>query len=333
MRVYRHFNDFKAPPSGCVVTVGNYDGVHLGHQAIIAHARQLADREQLPLIVITFEPAPVRFLRPDKAPRVLTPLPIKTRLLEQYAVDQLVIIEPTADFLALTPEQFIKTILVDRLGARHVVEGPTFNFGRRRAGSMVSLTDLAQQFGFQAHLVPACTVVLDDAPPVAVSSTLIRRYFAANNFDYVTQCLGHDHLFGGQVIAGHRRGRRLGFPTANIRLYSDHQLLPEDSVFAAFACFGDTFEQAWSRQHTYFAAVSIGRCETFVDGLWQIEAFLLDYQQPSPDSLYEKHLLFSLVERVRPQQRFASAGDLTEQIGHDCQTISRILQNRKPPSL
>ena len=130
-----------------MVTIGNFDGVHLGHQAIIQQGRELAQENKLPLIGITFEPSPVRFLRPKRAPGILTPLDIKIKLLEEKGLDYLIIIQVTKEFLDLEPDEFVEKILVNGLKTKHIVEGQTFNFGARGSGSMVTLNDLAKKFG------------------------------------------------------------------------------------------------------------------------------------------------------------------------------------------
>jgi len=332
MEIYRCLADSPSSPRGCVVTVGNFDGVHLGHQAIIRHARRLAQTEQLPLVGVTFEPAPVRVLRPDQAPRLLTPLDIKIRLLEQQDLHRLLILESAGALLSLAPEEFVRQVLVDRLRARHVVEGQTFGFGRGREGTVVSLEALGRELGFQTHMVPAQTIVLDEAGPVAISSTLVRRHIMIGRFDLAARCLTRPYLLGGTVVRGRGTGAALGFPTANLQLYHPGQLTGEDGVLAAWARLGADLDQAWAGAARYRAAVSIGRGKTFPDGRWQIEAHLLDYPKDAPD-LQGQHLLLSIVARVRPQQRFAGSAELAEAIRRDCQTIDRILRQQGAPPL
>ena len=325
MKIYTSLSEVPALENGCVVTVGNFDGVHLGHQAIFSRARELAAAESLPLIVFTFDPAPVRVLRPNIAPRLITPREIKIKLLTEQGIDQLLIVYPTPQFLGLSPEQFAKEVLVDKLAARHVVEGQTFAFGTRRTGTMVSLDDLAKQLGFNCHLVPACTCELGGEGPVAVNSTLVRQYVLAGQVQKVQQCLGRPYLMPGLVVPGREQGRRLGFPTANLEPYSKEQLPPEDGVYTGHACLGQGFEQAWAGQDRYAAAISIGRCETFSHGVWQIEAYLLDYPVDAPD-LYHQHLLLSFGQRIRDQAKFDSPEELNRAIESDCRLVRQHLQ-------
>ena len=332
VQVFSSLDDFVKPENGCVLTAGNFDGVHLGHQAILERARHLADAESLPLVALTFDPAPVRMLRPDKIPRLLTPLEIKKRLFRQLKIDQLVVIEPTEELLALSPEKFTNQIIVDRFAACHVVEGQTFSFGKHRSGTIVTLQKLGRKLGFETHLVPARTFVLEDTPAVAISSTLIRQQIATGRLDLATQCLGRFYTFFGTIVRGQGRGRHLGFPTANIKLHHQDQLAPEDGVFAGYARLGDDLDQVWSAQIVYRAAVSIGRCETFTDSAWQIEAFLLNYPENGPN-LLDKHILLSMVEKIRPQFRYDTPRALARAIEADCRDINQILQRKGIPVL
>ena len=171
MQVYKSLEQIPRPESGCIVTVGNFDGVHVGHQAIFARAREIAAQEGLPVIGITFDPPPVKILRPERILRILTPQNIKIRLLEDQGLDQLLIIETTQDFLSLSQEEFVKNILVDRLAVRHIVEGQTFGFGRHRVGTTITLQQLGEKYGFEAHMVAAHRAELEQGTPIAVNST------------------------------------------------------------------------------------------------------------------------------------------------------------------
>ena len=326
MKLYRSLDEVPETERGCVLTIGNFDGVHLGHKAIISVAGKLAAEKSLPLVGLTFEPPPVKILRPDKAPKILTPLEIKVKLLAESGLDSLIVLESTPSLLQLSPEAFAKEIIVGRLAAEAVVEGQTFGFGQRRAGTMVSLKKLGEQFGFETHMVPACKVDEDEAGQIGVSSSLIRQQILTCQLEKSRRYLGRYYMIAGHVVAGLGRGRRLGFPTANLKLHHPDQLVPEDGVFAGIVRFGASLEAAWEQEQLYAAAVSIGRGQTFGDGLWQIEAFLLDYDSNGYE-LYDQRLLVSLVERLRPQKRFASSETLIEAIKSDCDSIRKIFQH------
>lgn len=323
MKVYATLDEFAKTERGCVVTVGNFDGVHLGHQAIITRAHELARSQDLPLVALTFEPSPVKMLRPNKAPRVLTPIQVKTRLLADQGLDALVIIRPTSAFLALSPEDFAKNILKEKLDARYVVEGQTFSFGQHAAGTLVSLAALGEQLGFKTELVPVRTSTADTTG-VAFTSTLVRRHVETGQLEQAQQCMGRRFALAGKIIPGRGYGGELGFPTVNLQFYNPDQLVPEDGVFAGLARLGNDFDAAWDSQNIHPAAISIGRCQTFRDGQWQTEAFLLDYDPDAP-SLYNKHIILSLVTRIRQQHRFDSPAALREAIANDCAQVKRTL--------
>ncbi|MBN2377815.1 MAG: riboflavin biosynthesis protein RibF [Sedimentisphaerales bacterium] len=323
-------NDYPRSEGGCVLSVGNFDGVHLGHQAIIRHGREVADGESLPLVGLTFDPAPVRLLRPDKAPQILSPLQIKTRMLEESGLDQLIIVETTAQFLSLSAEQFAEFILLKRIGARHVVEGQTFGFGKRRGGTVMNLQELGRKLGFEAHMTESFRVSPDGGSPVAVSSTLIRGQLLEGALEEARCCLGRYYVLGGVVVRGRGQGRRMGFPTANMELYHQDQLVPGDGVYAGFARLGDTSQEAWRSRENFPVAISIGSCETFDEGRWQVEAYLLDKPHGAGE-FYEKHIMLSLVEKIRDQKRFETPEELRQAIENDCRDIEKVLQGREGP--
>ena len=324
MRIFESITDYTAQAGPAVITIGNFDGVHVGHQSIMAHARELANAESLPLLGVTFNPSAVKILRPELVSHILTPRPLKIRLLAQQGLDSLLIITPDSDFLKLSPEQFVREILIDKLRVRHIVEGQTFNFGRHRKGTMLTLQKFGGKMGFQAHMVSARKIELPDVGSVAVSSTLTRQQVRAGRMLNTRSCLGRSYTLLGKVVPGRHIGREIGFPTANLELDELDQLVPDDGVYAGYARLGDSLELAWDSPHRLPAAISIGRCETFDNGRWQIEAFLLDYKGPT-DSLYNKNILLSLVQRVRPQQKFENAQELSAEISNDCQRVREII--------
>ncbi len=332
MRIVESLIDLETPQRGSVLAIGNFDGVHIGHQAIIAQGRKLADEHGLPLIVMTFYPAPVKMLRPELAPRILTPIDVKKQLIAAAGVDILIVIQTTREFLGQEPETFVKNVVVEKLRARHVVEGGTFSFGKRRAGSIELLQELGQKNGFEVHPVPSSTLNLDGfTEPVAVSSTFVRQQIAACEFGQVRQCLGRYYELPGRVERAKGRGHEIGFPTANLRLYSADQLIPPDGVYAGYVRFGDKLNTVCESDEFRPAALSIGGCETFADGHWQIEAHILDFTGDK-DILYNKHMLMGLVKRTRQQEKFDSVEILIDQIKQDCEKVKLALQNAPDPA-
>ena len=334
MEIITELDKIKTSAAGSVLAIGNFDGVHVGHQAIIRQARALADEHRLPLYVMTFYPAPVKVLRPELAPRILTPIEVKQRILSRLGIDTLIIVQTDKAFLSQEPEDFVKEIVAGKLSARHVVEGGTFGFGRRRAGSMDSLEVLGKRYGFTAHQTALQSLAIDGfAEPVLVSSTFIRQQIAECEFGQVRQCLSRFYELPGQVGPAKGRGHKIGFPTANLNLYSIDQLIPPDGVYAGYVRLGDDLDATCQSQNYKPAAISIGGCETFVDGQWQIEAHLLDFEAER-DALYEKHMLIALVARIRQQEKFDSAEALITAIGNDCEQVRlTLLDDRNQPDI
>jgi riboflavin kinase/FMN adenylyltransferase len=327
MKIITDLNKTTLPSDGSVLAIGNFDGIHRGHQAIIATARDLARKNNLPLIVMIFDPAPVKVLRPELAPRILTPTIFKTFLLEDQGIDQLIVVPTDKAFLAQSPDEFIENLAVNKLRATHIVEGENFAFGRHRQGTTEVLQELGARFGFEAHIVGPQTLKLDNLPePIVVSSTFIRQQISACEFSQVRECLGRFYDIPGRIVRGQGRGHKIGFPTANLELLDPDQLVPLDGVFAGYVRLGDSFDEAGRSDEYYAGAISIGSCETFVDGHWQIEAHLLDLEAPV-DSLYDKHLLISFVQRIRQQEKYDSLDALVRAINADCKQIRLTLLN------
>jgi riboflavin kinase / FMN adenylyltransferase len=345
MQIYSSLEEFPKPPAGCVVTVGNFDGVHLGHQAIITEARAIARRESLPLIGITFEPLPLAVLFPEKAPRTITPLNIKIRLLEQAGLEGLLVIPAAESLLSLSAEDFVRDILIGALAARHIVEGPTFNFGRGRQGGVATLKNLADKYHYTVHVVPPRALALDDSQgwqshpverretpagparlpsQIAISSTLIRELITSGQLAPARQALGRWFEIEGRIVTGLGIGRKLGFPTANLQLAQKNQLVPGDGVYAAWARLGETFDDVWNNPTRHPAAVTIGRSPTFENTPWQVEAHLIDYPPDGP-AFYKKLILLAPVEQIRPLEKFQSMELLHNAIADDCRAIKNIL--------
>ncbi len=322
--VCRKIEDFPVIQGGCVVAIGNFDGLHLGHQLILQKASELASQEGLPLVVMTFDPTPVKLLRPDKAPRTIMPLVIKQRLFADYCIDHLIVVETTEFFLATEDIDFVEKILVKKLNFKHIVEGQTFNFGKRGAGTMVTLAEMAESHGFKTHLVGSMTRNFEQIGSVAICSTLIRQLLATCQFELATICMGRPFTLGGVVVPNRQKGRTLGFPTANFSFYCDDQLIPDDGVFVGWVRWGSTAEAAWDSDQKYMAAVSIGSCETFEDGNWQVEAHILDFPSEAPE-LADQHILLEFVDKLRDQQRFKSPEDLVEAMERDCRRARQRL--------
>ncbi|MDD4889207.1 MAG: bifunctional riboflavin kinase/FMN adenylyltransferase, partial [Phycisphaerae bacterium] len=249
MIVFRQLNEVDAAAAGGSLTIGNFDGVHLGHQRLIARAAELAR----PVVVMSFQPHPMAVLNPRQAPPELTPVELRLRLLEQAGADAVLVMPVTRELLGLEPEAFVRTVVADRFRPRVVVEGPDFGFGRGRCGDIDTLAALGRSFGFGVEVVHGVQRLLPGHhEPVTISSTLIRRLIGGGAVDAAAECLGRPYRLVGRCVTGRGQGRRIGFPTANVAVES--QLLPADGVYAGVARSGGG---QWP------AAISIGPAPTF----------------------------------------------------------------------
>lgn len=305
-------DELRTPLPGCVACIGNFDGVHAGHRAILSCARRAAERFKAPVVALTFEPHPLVVVAPARAPATLTPLSEKAALLGRAGADQVIVARSTPELLKKSPRAFVEEIVVGRLGARCVVEGVTFGFGAGRRGDVKLLSELGNELSFTVQVVGPVFVTLPDGQRVQVSSSLVRRYVSEGAVEAARACLGRCHVLTGTVEPGRGRGRSLGYATANLRC--DDQLIPGEGVFAGFAKVQD----AWRG-----SAVSIGRTPTFGGDRLQVEAHLFDLD--SREALYGRSMRVAFVGRLRDQRRFTSAAALKGQIAADIEQSRRIL--------
>jgi len=310
---------------GSVLTIGNFDGVHLGHQEIISVARKLADKRHSDLVLMTFEPHPVAILYPEKAPGVLTPIALKKHLLNQFGVDCLVVLESSYRILNLSPESFVDEFLVKSVQPDVVVEGEDFNFGYGRSGNVRILKELGRKFSFEIVIVPGKEIKLADEQTARVSSTLIRHLLHKGKVADAAKALGRYYRLSGQTTLGKGKGRKLGFPTANIDPVN--QIIPAEGVYAGFVEITDTEEQLCQSKSKLPAAFSIGRAKTFIsDHPLMVEAHILGQD---PGDLYGKYLAMDFVEFIRHQQKFSSPQHLSAQIEKDCKKAKQILDKNE----
>jgi riboflavin kinase / FMN adenylyltransferase len=306
---------------GCVVTIGAYDGLHLGHRAVIDRVRAVADERSLSSAVVTFDRHPASVVRPESAPLLLCDLEQKLELLETTGVDVVVVITFDELRAAETAEDFVQEVLVDCLGARSVIVGADFHFGKGRGGNVALLESLGPELGFD---VLGMDLVDAAGSPAAngerVSSTAIRRALAAGDLESASAMLGRRHEVRGVVAHGDARGRELGFPTANVSVPGSI-LLPADGIYAGW------FERENGDVHA--TAISLGRRPTFYEtaDASLLEAHLLDFA----DDLYDEHVAVTFVERIRGEAKFDSVDELVEQIERDCDDVRSVLERSPRP--
>ena len=285
------------------VAIGNFDGVHLGHQRLFAESRTAAARLGGQAVVLTFHPHPARLLAPALAPALITTEARRLELIAAAGID-VCVVEPFDEKLAaLSPEAFVGQILVEGLGALQVCVGADFTFGQGRAGTGRDLTDLCRARAVEVQIVPQVS-----ANGVVCSSTKVREFVLAGRLDGARLLLGRDHELEGLVVTGLGRGRSIGVPTANLE--PDTELVPYPGVYAGWAQVVGEAQPA----RRWAAAVNIGCSPTFGEGARRVEAHLLDY---TGLPLVRARLRLGLCQRLRAERRFPSSEALVEQIQRD----------------
>jgi riboflavin kinase/FMN adenylyltransferase len=298
-------------PPRATVSVGNFDGLHLGHRQILAIARQLRDQHgDGELIVVTFEPHPLTVLKPELAPPRITSPRLKHAILESVGVDRVILLPPSKDVLGTTAEDFF-VLLRDRARVRHLVEGEDFNFGRGRGGNIDRLREWCARDGIGLTTVEGVTVRLTDRSTVPVSSSLIRWLIAHGRAEDAALCLGRPFTIEGIVEHGEQRGRTIGFPTANVAI-SHEPLLLAGGVYAARWNI-DGIDRA--------VALSVGAKETFHDQhRVVVEAYVLDFS----GDLYGRNALIEVIGWLREQTKYPSVESLIEQLHRDVARVREI---------
>jgi len=291
----------------CVATIGAFDGVHRGHQAIIARAVERAHAAGQAAVVVTFDPHPSEVVRPGSHPPVLTPLARKAELLDQLGVDVFCVLPFTLEFSRQTPAEFVHNVLVGALHVSAVVVGENFRFGAQGSGDVHLLTELGEEFGFVTE-----GIALASEGGTRLSSTLIRALVAAGDVAAATLALGRPHRIYGVVIRGDQRGREIGYPTANLET-TPFAAIPADGVYAG--------RLTRPNGSTLAAAISVGTNPTFDGQERRVEAYALDFA----GDLYGEHVGLEFIERLRGQEAFDSVEALVKQIDDDVERTRTLL--------
>jgi len=318
MRIIRHTKGVPQSARGGVVTIGNFDGIHRGHQAVIGEARTLARAQSMPLAVVTFEPHPRRYFRPDDPPFQLTPLPSKVRRFETLGIDTLLLIHFDQEISQAAPETFVERVLVDGLAARHLTVGYDFVFGKNRKGNAPMLRQWAAVAGVGFAVVdPAAGP--DDT---VYSSTNIRNCLAEGDPAKAAALLGRCWEIEGRVLKGDQRGRQLGFPTANLSI--EDYVQPALGVYAVWAGIDDGGTTKW-----HMGCANLGWRPTFDGDRLGLETYILDFAE----DIYGQVLRIALVEYIRPEKKFAGISELREQIAQDSMASRALLESIDPGDL
>ncbi|HCU67563.1 MAG TPA: bifunctional riboflavin kinase/FAD synthetase [Rheinheimera sp.] len=297
MELIRGLHNIKPGHRDCVLTIGNFDGVHLGHQAVLAQVKQIAAALGLPAVVMVFEPQPLELFKPDAAPARLTRFREKYHWLARLGLDRLLCVNFNADFAGQEPQAFIEQLLLGKLGVRHLIVGDDFCFGKNRAGNFALLQQAAARYGF--GLTSTASLKQDDQ---RVSSTLIRQALEQNDLTQAEQMLGRPFSLMGRVRHGEKVGRQLGFPTANVWLYRNK--LPVRGVYAI---------EAFTAHGHFHGVANIGARPTLKGKQEQLEAHFFDFQ----GDLYGQQIEVLLRHKLRAERKFASLAELQQQIQLD----------------
>ena len=311
MRIYRHYDALPADARGAAVAIGNFDGVHPGQQTVIHEACLIAGDMCRPWAVLTFEPHPRAFFTPGSEPFRLTPFRSKARRIAELGADLLIVQRFDKAFSSLPAEDFVNTVLVDGLGAGHVVSGYDFVFGHKRGGNCELLLAMGAKKGFGFTAVNAQT----DSSGEAYSSTRVRERLGDADPRGAAAILGRDFEIEGRVARGEARGKSIGFPTANIPLGA--YLRPALGVYAVRAAIEQENGEIWLD-----GVANIGVRPTFGGDGVVLEVFLFDFN----DDLYGKRLRVRLVDFLRPEKKFDGVDDLKAQIAQDSAKAQKILQ-------
>ncbi len=327
MRLLRHIEEIEAAHRGTVVALGNFDGIHRGHQVVIGEAGRAAREMGLSLTVVVTEPHPVSFFAPNAAPFRLTPFRERAQLLEQFGVDQLLVLPFDKTLAGMLAQDFVMDVLADALDAKHVFVGYDYRFGNRRGGGTDVLSWMGEMEGFGLTVIKPVTVGLEGYAGEVYSSTLVRQALQIGEARKAAALLGHWWSINGRVTRGDQRGRTIGFPTANVEL--GESLQPKLGVYAVRV-------HIEGEESVHNGVANIGMRPTFDNRDVLLEAHLFDFD----GDLYDKHLRVELVAYLRPEQKFDGIEALKTQIHKDGRVARIVLaependrDHLEPPTL
>ncbi len=298
MTLISDLDQLEGPLTNPVLTIGNFDGMHKGHLALFDKVKERAKSLQGQSAIMTFEPHPIKVIMPGNGPPLITPIQQKLRLMEGTGIDVIFCLPFTKEFAAISARDFVKDILVDKIGIKEIVVGYDYTFGHGREGNIQLLKEMGSRFGFTVHVVDPVRI-----NNTLVSSTSIRNLVQEGNLKEAKKLLGRDYQISGTVVKGKDRGDRLlGFSTANLELIDE--LTPGVGVYAVSIHIDD---------QTYYGLTNIGYNPTFGEGTFSVETHILDFSR----DLLGKTIRVDFIERLRDEKTFESAKELAEQIGKD----------------
>ncbi|MDL1956134.1 MAG: bifunctional riboflavin kinase/FAD synthetase [Candidatus Desulfofervidus auxilii] len=305
MKVINSLEEIKKPFSKAVITIGNFDGVHLGHQSLFQKVKERAKIIKGTSIVITFDPHPVKVITGKHIP-LITPLPRKLELIAAQGIEVTICLPFTKEFSQISAEEFVKEILIKKIGMKEIVIGYNYTFGRKREGNVELLKILGEKLGFKVHVIEP--VMINGQ---IVSSSLVRELITAGKVDKVKDFLSRYYQVVGKVIPGHGRGGRLlGIPTANLALINE--VFPKPGVYAVEVIY---------QKNRYQGVANIGFNPTFGNNTLSVETHILDFNE----NIYDKTIKLNFIKRLRDEKKFKSIQDLADQIKKDIEVAREIL--------
>jgi riboflavin kinase/FMN adenylyltransferase len=309
MQIIKHLEEIETPIRNAVVTIGNFDGVHIGHQALLHTVIEKAHAVGGSAVAITFDPHPIRVLAPNGQPPLITLMEQKTELIAKAGIDTLICIPFDLHFAAITPREFVAGLLVQRIGMKALAIGRDYTFGRKREGNLPLLQKWAPELGYEVMVVD--WIRPSDNRYERISSTRVRELVMAGDMDGAKLLLGRNYQIRGVVAAGRNRGGKLlGFPTANINLQDE--LSPKTGVYAVTVEYGDKIMDG---------VANIGFSPTFDDHLFTVEVHILDFDE----NIYGKNIRVNFIQRLRGEIKFESVNALAYQIRKDIENAREIL--------
>lgn len=311
MKIFRNIDEIKFDKQ-TVLTLGTFDGIHLGHQQIIKRVLECSEENKLRNLIITFHPHPRKVINPEMQLKLLTTNEEQISILEKLGIQNLFIVNFTKQFSQLTPDEFIKNYLVDKIGLSRIVIGYDHHFGKGRGGDVEFLLVSGKKYGFEVLQIKP--FIIDNE---TVSSTKIRAALEVGDLKKVNKMLNRYYSFSGVVVEGDKRGRELGYPTANIKLSDEDKMLPQNGIYAVLVEI-DGIE--------YKALLSIGKRPTFYnDGKVVPEVYIYDFN----NDIYGKEIKVNLIQKLRGEEKFNSAEELIRQMNIDKENGLKILNQIK----
>jgi riboflavin kinase/FMN adenylyltransferase len=308
LKIYQSLNEFK-PSKKTIVTLGTFDGVHLGHNAILDTICNIAKQENLESVLLTFFPHPRLIISNDSEIKMLNTMAEKAMLLEQKGIQNFIIHPFDKLFSELSPREFVEQVLIKQLNIQKIIIGYDHKFGKNRAANIIDLIAFGKEFDFEVEEIPAKQV-----DEVSVSSTKIRNSLLEGKISLANAYLGYSYMLSGNVVKGNKLGRTIGFPTANIQISENYKLIPKNGAYIVTAIVNNK---------TVFGMLNIGIKPTLGENLMSIEVHLLDFSE----DIYGQKMQVNVVERLRGEHKFESLEALKSQLEIDKKTTIQYFQN------